>query len=149
MTLKLNTERMLADIDNGVGWMTFNNPARHNALSLEMWQGIGDILEHFDSNDDVRVVVMRGAGGKAFVSGADISEFDEKRANAEQKDAYGKIAGRATAWLNKLSKPLIGLIEGYCIGGGLATALSADVRFATPDSRFGIPAAKLGLGYEF
>ena len=149
MTLKLNTERMLADVDNGVGWMTFNNPARHNALSLEMWQGIGDILEHFDSNDDVRVVVMRGAGGKAFVSGADISEFDEKRANAEQKDAYGKIAGRATAWLNKLSKPLIGLIEGYCIGGGLATALSADVRFATPDSRFGIPAAKLGLGYEF
>ena len=129
--------------------MTFNNPARHNALSLEMWQGIGDILEHYNENPDVRVVVMRGAGGKAFVSGADISEFDEKRANAEQRRSYGEIAGRATHWLAKVEKPLIGLIEGYCIGGGLATALAADIRFATPDSKFGIPAAKLGLGYEY
>lgn len=149
MSLNLKTERMQAHIDNGVGWMIFNNPARHNALSLEMWQGIGDILEHFAASDEVRVVVMRGAGGKAFVSGADISEFDEKRANAEQRVAYGKIAGRATRWLNKLEKPLIALIEGYCIGGGLATALSADIRFASPDSKFGIPAAKLGLGYEY
>ena len=149
MTIELQTERMLAHVEDGIGWMIFNNPARHNALSLEMWQGIGDILEQFEADDAVRVVVMRGAGGKAFVSGADISEFDEKRANAEQKDAYGKIAGRATSWLSKFSKPLIGLIEGYCIGGGLATALSADIRFATPDSKFGIPAAKLGLGYEY
>ena len=148
-TLTLQTERMQAHINNGIGWMVFNNPARHNALSLEMWEGIGDILEHFAANDDVRVVVMRGAGGKAFVSGADISEFDSARANAEQRASYGVIAGRATHWLNKIEKPLIGLIEGYCIGGGLATALSADIRFATPDSRFGIPAAKLGLGYEF
>ena len=149
MSLNLQTERMQAHVENGVGWMIFNNPARHNALSLEMWQGMGDILEHYASDDSVRVVVMRGAGGKAFVSGADISEFDDKRANAEQKDQYGKIAGRATHWLNKLEKPLIALIEGYCIGGGLATALAADVRMATPDSKFGIPAAKLGLGYDF
>jgi len=149
MTLVLETERMQADINNGVGWMIFNHPARHNALSLEMWQAIGDILEHFNGNDDVRVVIMRGAGGKAFVSGADISEFDEKRANAEQRVSYGKVAGRATRWLNQLEKPLIALIEGYCIGGGLATALAADIRFATPDARFGIPAAKLGLGYEY
>ncbi len=149
MTLELQTERMRAEIDNGIGWMIFNNPARHNALSLEMWQGIGDILEHYNASDEVRVVMMRGAGGKAFVSGADISEFDTKRANAEQKETYGQIAGRATRWLNKLEKPLIALIEGYCIGGGLATALSADIRIATPDSKFGIPAAKLGLGYEY
>ena len=149
MSLQLDTERMQAHIENGVGWMIFNNPARHNALSLEMWQGIGDILEHYADNNDVRVVVMRGAGGKAFVSGADISEFDQKRANKEQKDAYGKIAGRANHWLNKSAKPLIALIEGYCIGGGLATALSADIRMATPDSTFGIPAAKLGLGYDY
>ncbi len=147
--LSLETERMQAHVDGGVGWMIFNNPARHNALSLEMWQGIGDILEHFDANPDVRVVIMRGAGGKAFVSGADISEFDTKRANAEQKDAYGRIAGRANKWLARIHKPLIALIEGYCIGGGLATALAADVRIATPDSRFGIPAARLGLGYEY
>ncbi|MEM7001251.1 MAG: enoyl-CoA hydratase [Pseudomonadota bacterium] len=149
MSLTLNTERMLARIENGIGWMIFNNPARHNALSLEMWQGIGDILEHFNSNDEVRVVVMRGAGGKAFVSGADISEFDSQRANAEQRRSYGRISARASTWLAQLEKPLIALIEGYCIGGGLATALSADIRFATPDSKFGIPAAKLGLGYEY
>ncbi len=149
MSLTLNTSRMIAHVDNGVGWMIFNNPARHNALSLEMWQGMGDILEHYANNPGVRVIVMRGAGGKAFVSGADISEFDEKRSNAAQKDEYGKIAGRATNWLNKIEKPLIALIEGYCIGGGLATALSADIRIATPDSKFGIPAAKLGLGYEY
>ena len=148
-TLALKTERMQARIENGIGWMIFNNPARHNALSLEMWEGIGDILEHFAENPDVRVIIMRGAGGKAFVSGADISEFDKERANAEQRASYGVIAGRATQWLAKIEKPLIGLIEGYCIGGGLATALAADVRFATPDSRFGIPAAKLGLGYEY
>ncbi len=149
MSLELSTQRMQADIADGIGWMTFNNPARHNALSLEMWQGIGDILEYFAGNDEVRVIIMRGAGGKAFVSGADISEFDEKRANSEQRESYGEIAGRATHWLGKIDKPLIALIEGYCIGGGLATALSADIRFATPDSRFGIPAAKLGLGYEY
>ena len=114
-----------------------------------MWQGMGDILEAFNSNENVRVVIMRGAGGKSFVSGADISEFDNKRSNADQRKEYGKIAGRGSMWLNKLKKPLIALVEGYCIGGGLATALSADIRFATPDSKFGIPAAKLGLGYEF
>ena len=149
MTIELKTDRMQATIEDGIGWMVFNNPARHNALSLEMWQGIGDILEAFEADESVRVVVMRGAGGKAFVSGADISEFDSKRANAEQRRSYGEVAGRATRWLAQLSKPLIALIEGYCIGGGLATALAADIRFTTPDSKFGIPAANLGLGYEY
>ncbi len=149
MDITLDTQRMQARIEDGIGWMIFNNPARHNALSLEMWQGMGDILERFAADDAVRVVVMRGAGGKAFVSGADISEFDEKRANASQQADYGEVAGRASRRLNQLEKPLIALIEGYCIGGGLATALAADVRMATPDSRFGIPAAKLGLGYEY
>ncbi|NOX52367.1 MAG: enoyl-CoA hydratase [Gammaproteobacteria bacterium] len=149
MAFKLETQRMQAHVEGGIGWMIFNNPARHNALSLEMWQGISDILQHFTENDDVRVVVMRGAGGKAFVSGADISEFDDKRSNAEQERAYGKISGQATRWLNHLEKPLIALIEGYCIGGGLATALAADIRIASADSKFGIPAAKLGLGYGY
>lgn len=148
--LKLQTERMLATIDaDGIGWVTFNNPARHNALSLEMWQGMGDIFEHFAANPAVRVAVMTGAGGKAFVSGADISEFDEKRSSAAQRVEYGKIAGRGTRAMAQFGKPLIAMIDGYCIGGGLATALAADVRFATPESSFGIPAAKLGLGYEY
>ncbi len=140
---------MLARSDEGIGWMIFNNPARHNALSLEMWQGIADTLSAFAQDDDVRVAIMRGAGGKAFVSGADISEFDGQRANAAQKAAYDQVAGRANHALANFPKPLVGLIEGYCIGGGLATALAADVRFATPDSKFGIPAARLGLGYAY
>ncbi len=147
--LKLETDWMLGHSEDGIGWMIFNHPERHNALALEMWQGISDILSHFAQDDSVRCVVMRGAGGKAFVSGADISEFDTKRSSAEQKEAYGKIAGHASRWLATFEKPLIALIEGYCIGGGLATALSADIRFASPDSTFAIPAAKLGLGYDY
>lgn len=148
--LELTTAKIIGRIDDdGIGWLIFNQPERHNALSLEMWQGIGDVLEAYAADPGVRVAVMRGAGGKAFVSGADISEFDSKRGSAAQKDEYGRIAGRANRWLASFDKPLLALIEGFCIGGGLATALSADIRIATPDSRFGIPAARLGLGYEY
>ena len=149
-TLSLDTRKIEARVDDaGIGWILFNHPKRHNALSLEMWQGLADSLVAFAGRDDVRVAVMRGAGGKAFVSGADISEFDSKRANAEQRAEYGRTASAANRALARFEKPLIALIEGYCIGGGLATALAADIRFATPDSRFGIPAARLGLGYEY
>ena len=149
-TLELDTSKIIGRIDDdGIGWLIFNQPERHNALSLEMWQGIGDVLEAFAADQRVRVVIMRGAGGKAFVSGADISEFNTKRGTAAQEDQYGTVAGRANRWLAQIDKPLIALIEGFCIGGGLATALQADIRFATPDSRFGIPAAKLGLGYQY
>jgi|TARA_B100000315_G_scaffold256614_1_gene302946 enoyl-CoA hydratase/carnithine racemase len=147
--MQLNTDKMIADVDDGIGWVTFNNPARHNAVSLEMWQGLGVILASFQKNDDVRVVVLKGAGEKAFVSGADISEFDKKRGTAEQRDEYGKVSADAHRWLARLDKPLLAMIQGYCIGGGLATALGADIRIATADSKFGIPAAKLGLGYGY
>ena len=147
--MELNTTKMLAHVEDGIGWITFNNPERRNAISLEMWEGLGVILESYQNDDDVRVVVMKGAGDKAFVSGADISEFDTKRGNAEQKKQYGEISANANRWLGRLDKPLIAMIQGFCIGGGLATALSADVRFATPGSTFGIPAAKLGLGYDY
>ncbi len=149
-TLALQTQKMQAHIDSdGIGWIIFNHPERHNALSLEMWQGLTDILTHYAEHPAVRVAIMRGAGGKAFISGADISEFETRRANAQQKEAYGAVAGAANLALARFEKPLIALIEGYCIGGGLATALAADLRFATPDARFGIPAARLGLGYEY
>jgi enoyl-CoA hydratase/carnithine racemase len=149
-TIELTTTKIEASVDDdGIGWITFNNPARHNALSLEMWQGLAEALEQMQSNTAVRVAVMTGAGGKAFVSGADISEFDEKRSSAAQKETYAETAGRANRWLARFDKPLLAMIAGYCIGGGLATSLAADVRFATPDSKFGIPAAKLGLGYDY
>ena len=147
--ITLSTQKILADVRDGIGWLTFNQPERRNAVSLEMWQGIGDALEVFQNDSAVRVVVMKGAGGKAFVSGADISEFDAQRANAEQRRQYGEISARGGRALAQLEKPLLAMIQGYCIGGGLAIALNADVRFATPGSTFGIPAAKLGLGYEY
>lgn len=147
--MELKTDKMLAKVDDGIGWITFNNPARRNAISLEMWEGLATILEAFQQDDQVRVVVMKGAGDKAFVSGADISEFDSKRGSAAAKESYGKVAAAANRWLVTLDKPLIAMIQGFCIGGGLATALCADVRFASPDSTFGIPAARLGLGYEY
>lgn len=149
MELSLSTDRIRGVIDGRIGWLIFNNPARHNALSLEMWRGMAEVLRTFSASPDVRVAIMRGAGGKAFVSGADISEFDQHRANAEQRATYGEVAGDANRELARFGKPLLALIEGYCIGGGLATALAADIRIASPDSRFGIPAAKLGLGYEY
>ncbi|MBT4160628.1 MAG: enoyl-CoA hydratase [Gammaproteobacteria bacterium] len=147
--MELKTDKMLAHVDNGIGWITFNNPARRNAISLEMWDGLATSLESFQHDDEVRVVVMLGAGDQAFVSGADISEFDTKRGTAAQKETYGKTMSAANRWLTRMDKPMIAMIQGYCIGGGLATALSADLRFATPDSTFGIPAARLGLGYEY
>lgn len=147
--MKLATEKILAEVDGHIGWLTFNQPERRNAMSMEMWQGMGDALEGFQNDPAVRVVIMRGAGGKAFVSGADISEFDQHRASAEQKKAYAATTDRGNRWLRKFDKPLIAMIHGFCIGGGLAIASSADVRIATPGSTFGIPAAKLGLGYDF
>lgn len=149
MELELGTDRIRGVIDGQIGWLIFNNPARHNALSLDMWQGIADVLKAFAADANVRVAIMRGAGGKAFVSGADISEFDQHRANADQRATYGEVAGDASRELARFAKPLLAMIEGYCIGGGLATALAADIRIASPGSRFGIPAAKLGLGYEY
>lgn len=145
----LGTQRILAHVQDGIGWITFNQPERRNAMSLDMWTGLGIAAEAFDRDPAVRAVVLRGAGGKAFVSGADISEFEAHRANATQKKTYDEVAARGHAGLARLAKPLIAMIEGYCVGGGLAIALAADIRFATAGSRFAIPAARLGLGYDY
>lgn len=148
-TIALNTRKIVAAVRGGVGWLTINQPERRNAVSLEMWQGLADAAAAFEADPGVRVVVIHGAGGESFAAGADISEFEAQRANAAQKARYGEVASRGQQGIARLSKPLIAMIQGYCIGGGLAIALCADVRFATPGSRFAIPAAKLGLGYEY
>jgi enoyl-CoA hydratase/carnithine racemase len=147
--LNLSTTKILAETDGHIGWLTFNQPERRNAMSMEMWQGIAEALDAFQADDSVRVAVMKGAGGRAFVSGADISEFDQHRATAEQKASYGAVTARGNRALRVFDKPLIAMIQGFCIGGGLAIALTADVRIATPGSVFGIPAARLGLGYDY
>ena len=143
------TSKMLAEKDGAIGHIVFNNPARHNAVSLEMWQGLAQIMDDFEADDAVRVIVVSGAGGKAFVSGADISEFKEKRADEEAAAAYSKISEASRLRLQETLKPTIAMIRGYCIGGGLATAITCDIRIAAEGSRFGIPAAKLGLGYAY
>lgn len=143
------TSKILAEKKDGIGWLTFNNPERRNAMSLEMWQLTGAALEDFENDPAVRVVIMRGAGDKAFVSGADISQFEDQRKNAEQAEIYAKASEGAKKRMATLDKPLIAMIRGFCIGGGLGIAMNADIRVASEDSRFGIPAAKLGIAYAF
>lgn len=143
------TEKVLARKDRGVGHLIFNNPERHNALSLDMWEAAGVILEDFVSDDSVRVIVLSGAGGKAFVSGADISRFDDERANVAAIDAYNAVVDRTTTTLSESPKPTIAQIEGFCLGGGVAIAICCDLRICSDNSRFAVPAAKLGLGYVY
>jgi len=148
-TLTLKTQKMIGYKEDGVGWMVFNNPERRNAISLDMQEAIPEILGSFASDPEVRVVVMTGAGERAFVSGADISEFDSRRATPEQIEGYNAIGRRANEAYRSLGKPLVAMIRGFCVGGGLLTALRADLLIASDDSQFGVPAVRLGLGYAY
>jgi enoyl-CoA hydratase/carnithine racemase len=143
------TDKMLSRKEGSVGYMTFNNPERHNAVSLDMWDAASRIMGDFAKDGDVRVVVITGAGGKAFVSGADISKFESERSNEEAVARYNEIVAKANDALYHFPKPTIAMIRGYCIGGGLGLAVCCDLRIASDNSKFAIPAAKLGLGYGF
>jgi enoyl-CoA hydratase len=143
------SDKVLARRDGKVGTVIFNNPERHNAVSLEMWEAATRILDDFARDGDVRVVVVTGAGGKAFISGADISRFGDERSTEEAIARYNVIVGKANAAFHEFPKPTIAMIRGYCIGGGLGLAVCCDLRICSDNSRFGVPAAKLGLGYGF
>jgi enoyl-CoA hydratase/carnithine racemase len=149
MHMDTGTQRLIARKEGPIGFLIFNHPERHNAVSLDMWAGIPRVLSAFEADPEVRAVVFAGAGEKAFISGADISQFETARADGSSEQNYSSIAGEATRAMEHLSKPSIAMIRGYCIGGGLAIALTCDLRIASQDSRFAIPAAKLGLGYRF
>jgi enoyl-CoA hydratase len=142
-------DRVLAHKENGVGWLTFNQPERRNAMTLEMWEAVTVAVEDFSKDPDIRVVVMKGAGDKAFVSGGDISQYKDNRATAEAAAIYAARSGAGRESLASLDKPLIAMIRGFCLGGGLGLALTADFRVASTDSQFGIPAARLGIAYAF
>ena len=142
-------EKMLATKDGRIGTLIFNNPERHNAVSLEMWQAAAGILDDFAQDEQVRVVVLTGAGGKAFVSGADISKFEDERGTREAVERYNATTEKVYGRVASFPKPTIALIQGYCIGGGLNLAICCDLRFCSEGSRFGLPAAKLGLGYGY
>ena len=143
------TDKLVARKDGAIGWIIFNNPARHNAVSLEMWQSLPMVLDAYVKDPEVRVIILKGEGEKAFISGADISQFKEKRSSEEASRIYNETGDAAAAALRGCPKPIVAMIRGYCIGGGLGTAINCDIRIASDDARFGVPAAKLGLGYRF
>ncbi|WP_028135137.1 enoyl-CoA hydratase [Bradyrhizobium japonicum] len=141
--------KILKRVIDGVGVITFNNPDKRNAMSLEMWEGFGEALTALRDDETVRVVILRGAGGKAFVSGADISQFEKTRHNAAASEQYAKRSAAQRALLADFPKPTIACIEGFCLGGGMQVAMLADIRLAAHGSQFGIPAARLGIAYGY
>jgi enoyl-CoA hydratase/carnithine racemase len=149
------TEKSYADgkivqrTDEGVGVITFNNPDKRNAMSLDMWEGLGQALTELRDDAAVRVVILVGAGSKAFVSGADISQFEQVRHNAEASEEYSRRSGAQRALLADYPKPTIACIRGFCLGGGMLVAMLADIRLASDNSQFGIPAARLGIAYSY
>ena len=145
----MTTEKMLSRVKDGVGYITFNNPEKHNAVSIEMWDALEQILDGFRSSQEIRVIVLSGAGGKAFVSGADISKFDKERSSKEAVLSYNKRTQKVYENLETFPKPTIAMIDGYCIGGGLNLAVCCDIRICSEKSKFAMPAAKLSLGYPF
>src|SRR5688572_13135405 len=143
------TDKLVARKEGAIGWVIFNNPERHNATSFEMWQSLPLVLDAYVRDPEVRVIILRGTGEKAFSAGADISQFKEKRSSGEAVKLYNDTADASSRALRECAKPTIAMIHGYCIGGGAAIAVGCDIRFASDAAKFGVPAAKLGLGYRF
>jgi enoyl-CoA hydratase/carnithine racemase len=141
------TPHIIAEKDGAIGWLTFSRPARHNAMSLDMWLAVPEVLHSFSGDPEVRVIVLRGAGENAFVAGADISQFAENRADAEQAARYDAINNAAFTAIRDAGKPTIAMIHGFCVGGGVAIAISCDLRMAAEGSTFAVTAARLGLAY--
>ena len=141
------SEKMIAKKQDGVGWMILNNPERHNAISLEMWDAALEIMTDFAADPAIRVMVLTGAGSKAFASGADISKFKDERQEADALARYQTTTQQAYAALQAMPIPTIAMVRGYCIGGGTAVAVCCDIRICNDSAKFGVPAAKLGLGY--
>lgn len=133
--------------DGSIARLVFDHEERRNAITVDMWDAIPGAVQTLQEDPEVRVIIMRGAGSEAFVSGADISEFEKTRTGNAGRD-YDALTARAFAALRGLEKPLIASIHGFCIGGGAAIALTADLRYAADDARFAVPPARLGLGYH-
>jgi enoyl-CoA hydratase/carnithine racemase len=140
--------RVLSRVEAPLGWITIDHPERRNAVSAAMWGALASAAEQLDADPTVRVIVVRGAGEVAFVSGADISEFESRRTGGPAAQVYEEGTQRAFGALGAVAKPVIAMIHGFCVGGGMATALAADLRYCADDAVFAIPAARLGLGYH-
>ena len=132
---------------NSTGWLVLDRPERRNALNAGMWGAIPPLMKSLDEHADVRAIVIRGGGAEAFAAGADISEFGAARSDAASAAQYEQLNGEALAAIRRCSKPVIAMIRGFCIGGGLAVALACDLRVAAPSALFSLPPARLGLAY--
>ncbi|WP_233853720.1 enoyl-CoA hydratase [Paraburkholderia sp. HD33-4] len=139
--------KLLAGRIDNIGILLFNQPQKRNAINLEMWDGIAEALDLLEADREVRVVVHAGAGGKAFTSGNDISQFAARRNDADANVEFKRITGRGRNRMASFAKPSVACIQGFCLGGGLATALLADLRVAAADAMFGVPAARLGIAF--
>jgi enoyl-CoA hydratase/carnithine racemase len=145
----MQTDKVLSRIAGPIAHLTFNNPERRNAMSLEMWQACAREMTRFATDPNVRVVVISGAGDKAFIAGADISKFGEERASEAGIALYNEAVEAAYASVHECPKPTIAMIRGFCVGGGMGLASCCDLRICSEDARFAVPAAKLGLGYGY
>jgi enoyl-CoA hydratase len=143
------TPKMIARKEGGIGWMIFNQPEKHNAVSYEMWIAVPKIVAAFEADHEVRVIVLAGAGERAFVAGADISEFEKRRSSADSIKVYDEAGEAAHAALAQATKPTLSMIRGICYGGGVGITLLTDLRVCSADAQFAVPAAKLGLGYRY
>ena len=143
------SENILVEQIGGVAVVVFNRPKVRNAISLAMWSEMAEIARRLGNDDSVRAILFRGAGQEAFASGADISEFKENRKDRESAVAYNRIVEQAEIAIRECPKPTVAMIFGFCMGGGMAIALACDLRFAAEGSRYGIPAARLGIIYDF
>jgi enoyl-CoA hydratase len=143
------TERVNTWLDGSTLFIQFNNVPRHNALSVDMWEAVPVLLNQAEHDPRVRLVVFTGAGEKAFVSGADISQFEDMRAAREAVTRYEHMAETALMGIFNFPKPTLACIRGFCIGGGINVAISCDMRIAASDAVFSVPAARLGLGYRY
>jgi enoyl-CoA hydratase len=140
---------LLLEKDGPIGWIIFNRPEKRNAVGFETWQLMPEYVKELVADDAIRVVILRGAGDQAFVAGADISQFKDRRKNMDDEEEYRKINARGQDALATLPKPHLAMIHGYCVGGGVGITLNCDMRIASDEARFGIPAARLGLGYHY
>ena len=143
------SDKLLLEKDGPIGWIVFNQPEKRNAVSQEMWELMPEYVNDLAKDEAIRVVILRGGGDQSFVSGADISQFKDKRKNMADEEEYRRISARGQDSLTTLQKPLMAMIHGFCVGGGVGVALTCDIRIASDDARFGIPAARLGLGYHY
>ncbi|MEN9708935.1 MAG: hypothetical protein RIQ68_1343, partial [Pseudomonadota bacterium] len=147
--LRMSEARVDYEVRDGVARLTLHQPQKLNAMSFDMWSALPALVARAVADDKVRAIAVEGAGEKAFCSGADISQFGEKRSSEEAVAAYEEAVRGGLAALAEAQKPTLALIRGICFGGGLALAMSCDLRLVREGARFSIPAAKLGLGYAY